>query len=89
MESFAPKSLKEHADAPDHSSRKGSMCKETGDTSKHDVNDDGISSRKPRKNTFVVPRNVRPLGVTANSSKKEKDDEKPKSNDKFKKMFIR
>ncbi|MED6206455.1 hypothetical protein PIB30_026784 [Stylosanthes scabra] len=89
MESSAPKSLKEHADAPDQSSQQGSMSKETGDTSKLDVKDEGISSRKPRKNTFAVPRNVRPLGFTANRSKTEEDDEKPKSNDEFRKMFIR
>ncbi|MED6113486.1 hypothetical protein PIB30_071256 [Stylosanthes scabra] len=89
MESSAPKSLKEHADAPDHSSQKGSMSKETGDTSKLDVKDEGTSSREPRKNTFAVPRNVKPLGFTANRSKTEEDDEKPKSNDEFRKMFIR
>ncbi|MED6158347.1 hypothetical protein PIB30_031977 [Stylosanthes scabra] len=88
-ESSAPKSLKEHADAPDHSSQKGSVSKETGDTSKLDVKDEGISSRKPRKNTFAVPRNVRPLGFTANRSKTEEEDEKPKSNDEFRNMFIR
>ncbi|MED6221756.1 hypothetical protein PIB30_057816 [Stylosanthes scabra] len=62
MESSAPKSLKEHVDAPDHSSQKGSMSKETSDTSKLDVKDEGISPREPRKNTFALPRNVRPLG---------------------------
>ncbi|XP_057742435.1 uncharacterized protein LOC130960918 [Arachis stenosperma] len=89
MKSSAPKSLKEHADAPDHSSRKGSMSKETGDTSKvSDVKDEGISSRKPRKNTFAMPRNVKLHGVAANRSKTEEDDDKPKSNDEFRKMFI-
>ena len=68
------------------------MSKETDDTSKGEV----FSSRKPGsdniqlkgKNTFAVPRNVRPLGFTANKPKAEEGDEKPKSNDEFRKMFI-
>ncbi|KAK7302396.1 hypothetical protein RJT34_13284 [Clitoria ternatea] len=89
-ESSNLKSLKEHAHATSHSSQKGSVSKETDDTSK-------VSSRKPGsdniqlkgKNTFAVPRNVRPLGFTANKLKAEEGDEKPKSNEEFRKMFIR
>ncbi|XVF26386.1 hypothetical protein REPUB_Repub14bG0011500 [Reevesia pubescens] len=42
------------------------------------------------KNTFAVPRNVKPLGWTTNKpgSRKE-EDEKPKSNDEFRKMFMK
>jgi hypothetical protein len=37
-----------------------------------------------------VPRNVRKLGLSANKSKTvEEGDEKPKSNDEFRKMFIK
>lgn len=72
------------------------MSKETDDTSKGEVKDARFSSRKPGsdniqlkgKNTFAVPRNVRPLGFTANKPKAEEGDEKPKSNDEFRKMFI-
>ncbi|KAI9397072.1 hypothetical protein POPTR_004G229732v4 [Populus trichocarpa] len=42
------------------------------------------------KNIFAVPRNVRTLGLSANKSKTvEEGDEKPKSNDEFRKMFIK
>ena len=42
------------------------------------------------KNTFAVPRNVRPLGWTTNTPRtKEEGDEKPKSNDEFRKMFMK
>lgn len=41
------------------------------------------------KNTFAVPRNVRALGWTANKPKTEEGDEKPKSNDEFRKMFMK
>ncbi|XP_041010995.1 squamous cell carcinoma antigen recognized by T-cells 3-like isoform X2 [Juglans microcarpa x Juglans regia] len=40
------------------------------------------------KNTFAVPRNVKPLGWSANKPETE-GDEKPKSNDEFRKMFIK
>lgn len=40
------------------------------------------------KNTFAVPRNVKPLGWSANKPEAE-GDEKPKSNDEFRKMFIK
>ncbi|KAJ1385724.1 RNA-binding domain superfamily [Sesbania bispinosa] len=91
------KSLKEHAHATNRSGQKGSVSKETDDTSKGDVKDAKFSSRKPGsdniqlkgKNTFAVPRNVRPLGFTAKSPKAEEGDEKPKSNEEFRKMFIR
>ena len=46
------------------------------------------------KNTFAVPRAIRPLGwVDKNKSKTEVaeqgDDEKAKSNDEFRKMFLK
>lgn len=42
------------------------------------------------KNTFAVPRNVRALGMTSNKPKTEKqEDENPKSNDEFRKMFLK
>jgi len=82
----------------DHSDKKGSVSKETDDTSKKDVKDAKFSSRKPGsdniqfkgKNTFAVPRNVRPLalGYTENKPKAEVGDEQPKSNEEFRKMFI-
>jgi len=79
----------------DHSDKKGSVSKETDDTSK-DVKDAKFSSRKPGsdsiqfkgKNTFAVPRNVRALGYTENKPKAEVGDEQPKSNEEFRKMFI-
>lgn len=44
------------------------------------------------KNTFAVPRNVKPLGWAQNKPKKdtaEPSDETPKSNDEFRKMFLK
>jgi len=85
------------ADTSNHSGKKGSVSKETEDAYKGDVKDAKFSSRKPGndniqlrgKNTFAVPRNVRPLGFTVNKPIAEEGDEKPKSNEEFRKMFIR
>ncbi|XP_059648322.1 uncharacterized protein LOC132294468 [Cornus florida] len=47
------------------------------------------------KNTFAVPRNVRPLGWTSTNNPKTDDgnavggDQKPKSNDEFRKMLLK
>ncbi|KAL2924582.1 Squamous cell carcinoma antigen recognized by T-cells 3 [Bienertia sinuspersici] len=42
------------------------------------------------RNTFAVPRNVRPLGFTATKPKAiEGEDEKPKSNDEFRNMLLK
>lgn len=42
------------------------------------------------KNTFAVPRNVRPLGFSANKPKAvEGEDEIPKSNDEFRNMLLK
>ncbi|KAK8584620.1 hypothetical protein V6N13_138577 [Hibiscus sabdariffa] len=42
------------------------------------------------KNTFALPRNVKPLGWTANKpGTRTEEDEKPKSNDEFRKMFMK
>ncbi|KAK7328362.1 hypothetical protein VNO77_22467 [Canavalia gladiata] len=85
-ESSNPKTVEEHANATNLSSQKDSVSKET---------DAKFSSRKPGnielkgKNTFALPRNVRPLGFTANKPKAEEGDDKPKSNEEFRKMFIR
>ncbi|KAL9321545.1 hypothetical protein ACSQ67_013384 [Phaseolus vulgaris] len=96
-ESSNPKTLTEHAHTSNHSGRKGSVSNETDDAYKGDVKDAKFSSRKPGndniqlrgKNTFAVPRNVRPLGFTVNKPISEEGDEKPKSNEEFRKMFIR
>ncbi|WJX26121.1 hypothetical protein P8452_15092 [Trifolium repens] len=94
-ETLDPRNAK-HAHANNHSDKKGSLSKETEDTFMIDANDGKFSSRKPGsdnmqfkgKNTFAVPRNVRPLGYTANKPKAEEGGEKPKSNEEFRKMFI-
>ncbi|TYI06870.1 hypothetical protein ES332_A10G189200v1 [Gossypium tomentosum] len=42
------------------------------------------------KNTFAVPRNFKPLGwTTSKPGTKKEEDEKPKSNDEFRKMFMK
>ncbi|KAI3445538.1 hypothetical protein Pfo_002203 [Paulownia fortunei] len=46
------------------------------------------------RNTFAVPRNVKPLGWSSRSKPepegaKEQEDENPKSNDEFRKMFLK
>ncbi|KAH6825918.1 EMBRYO DEFECTIVE 140 [Perilla frutescens var. hirtella] len=48
------------------------------------------------RNTFAVPRNVKPLGWSSRgkpqpdtANKHEQDDENPKSNDEFRKMFVK
>lgn len=43
------------------------------------------------RNTFAVPRAVRPLGWSSQKPGESKDDgdEKPKSNDEFRKMFLK
>ncbi|XP_047154535.1 squamous cell carcinoma antigen recognized by T-cells 3 isoform X2 [Vigna umbellata] len=95
-ESSNPKTLTEH-DTSNHSGKKSAVSKETDDAYKGDVKDAKFSSRKQEndniqlrgKNTFAVPRNVRPLGFTANKPIAEEGDEKPKSNEEFRKMFIR
>ncbi|WJX21824.1 hypothetical protein P8452_11204 [Trifolium repens] len=94
-ETLDPRNAK-HAHANNHSDKKGSLSKETDDTFMRDANDGKFSSRKPGsdnmqfkgKNTFAMPRNVRPLGYTANKPKAEEGGEKPKSNEEFRKMFI-
>ena len=60
---------------------------------------DQCSSKRPEskgiqlkgKNTFAVPRNVRPLGWTAEKPKAAEsgEDEKPKSNDEFRQMLLK
>lgn len=87
------------AHASNRPGRKRSVSIETDDTSKEDVNEAKLSSRNVKgsddvqlkgKNTFAVPRNVRPRGFDANKSKLEEEgEEKPKSNEEFRKMIIR
>ncbi|KAF7142436.1 hypothetical protein RHSIM_Rhsim05G0118000 [Rhododendron simsii] len=55
---------------------------------------DGDNIQLKGKNTFAVPRTVRPLGWTDKNNVKmevaeEGEDEKPKSNDEFRKMLLR
>ncbi|CAJ1963814.1 unnamed protein product [Sphenostylis stenocarpa] len=96
-ESSNSKTLTGHAHTTNHSGKKGSVSEETDDTYNGDIKDAKFSSRKQGndnillrgKNTFAVPRNVRPLGFTANKPIAEEGDEKPKSNEEFRKMFIR
>ncbi|KDP40896.1 hypothetical protein JCGZ_24895 [Jatropha curcas] len=64
--------------------------KETTDNQKFAARKQDDNIQLKGKNTFLVPRNVRPLGFTANKPKPvEEGDEKPKSNDEFRKMFIK
>ncbi|XP_021863531.1 uncharacterized protein [Spinacia oleracea] len=57
-------------------------------TSSEVRNNDGVQLKG--KNTFAVPRNVRPLGFTDIKPKPvQGDDEKPKSNDEFRNMFLK
>ena len=78
----------------------GSAPRESDEASKQSSAPLALQSnpRKPRvdhiqlkgKNTFAVPRNVSALSRTAKKPEtEEQDDEKPKSNDEFRKMFIR
>ncbi|KAM3762796.1 hypothetical protein ACB098_01G372800 [Castanea mollissima] len=72
---------REHVHGADHSSTAGGSA-----TQKHRFDNFPIKG----KNTFAVPRSVvKPLGWTANEPKTEEGDEKPKSNDEFRKMFIK
>lgn len=61
----------------------------TGDDQKR--KDENVQIRG--KNTFAVPRAVRPLGYASNSKPKtdgaEEEDEQPKSNDEFRKMLLK
>lgn len=42
------------------------------------------------RSTFLMPRSVRPLGVPADKQKADQEeDANPKSNDEFRKMFIK
>ena len=78
----------------------GSASRESVEASKQSSAPLALQSnpRKPRvdhiqlkgKNTFAVPRNVSTLSRTAKKPEtEEQDDEKPKSNDEFRKMFIK
>ncbi|XVE91288.1 hypothetical protein DITRI_Ditri20bG0141400 [Diplodiscus trichospermus] len=83
----------------DGSNQSGTESKESGEISKGSSIDNVShpsahkrveSIQLKGKNTFAVPRNVRPLGWTANTTRSREDgDEKPKSNDEFRKMFMK
>lgn len=62
----------------------GSVETSKGATQKHRVDNVQIKG----KNTFAVPRTVKPLGWTANEPKTE-EDETPKSNEEFRKMLFK
>ncbi|KAE9595134.1 putative RNA recognition motif domain, LSM-interacting domain, tetratricopeptide-like helical [Lupinus albus] len=82
-ETSDPNALKEHV-----SKETDGTSKEDGKVSSKKIGNDNVQLKG--KNTFAVPRNVRPLGFPANKPKAEEEgDEKPKSNDEFRKMFIR
>ncbi|XP_028762841.1 squamous cell carcinoma antigen recognized by T-cells 3 [Neltuma alba] len=95
-ESSGQRNLKEQRRGTDRSDQAGSAAKESDDASKEAVKETKSANRKPGgdniqikgKNTFAVPRNVRALGWTSNKPKTE-EDETPKSNDEFRKMFIK
>ncbi|XP_024170815.1 squamous cell carcinoma antigen recognized by T-cells 3 isoform X3 [Rosa chinensis] len=62
----------------------------SGETSNEPRARQGSDSAIKRKNTFAVPRNVAALGWITNKPKtQDPDDEKPKSNDEFRNMFLK
>ena len=67
-----------------------SDSKESGQISSSKAHRDDNVQLKGR-NTFAVPRNVRPLGWIDKNKKteEEKTDETPKSNDEFRKMLLK
>ncbi|XP_035540800.1 squamous cell carcinoma antigen recognized by T-cells 3-like isoform X1 [Juglans regia] len=85
----------EHVDAADHhiggsalnapveTSKEASRAPQSANRRRGNVNIEIMG-----KNTFAVPRNVKPLGWSANKQETEGDG-KPKSNDEFRKMFIK
>nr|KJB56279.1 hypothetical protein B456_009G114100 [Gossypium raimondii] len=67
-----------------------SVSKESGEDSKGSRGRKRIENIQLKgKNTFAVPRNVKPLGWTNKPGTREEEDEKPKSNDEFRKMFMK
>lgn len=63
----------------------------TGDESSTSKSRESEGIQLKGKNTFALPRNVKPLGWTATKPKADEggDDEKPKSNDEFRQMLLR
>ncbi|KAL0357246.1 UNVERIFIED_CONTAM: hypothetical protein Scaly_1410300 [Sesamum calycinum] len=60
--------------------------------SSHSRHDEDVQLKG--RNTFAVPRNVKPLGWSSRSKPQpegdeEQEDETPKSNDEFRKMFLK
>ncbi|KAB2028661.1 hypothetical protein ES319_D05G111700v1 [Gossypium barbadense] len=67
-----------------------SVSKESGEDSKGSRGRKRVENIQLKgKNTFAVPRNVKPLGWTNKPGTREEEDEKPKSNDEFRKMFMK
>ncbi|KAG4145696.1 hypothetical protein ERO13_D05G110000v2 [Gossypium hirsutum] len=67
-----------------------SVSKESGEDSKGSRGRKRVENIQFKgKNTFAVPRNVKPLGWTNKPGTREEEDEKPKSNDEFRKMFMK
>ncbi|OIT07338.1 PREDICTED: squamous cell carcinoma antigen recognized by T-cells 3 [Nicotiana attenuata] len=105
-----PKGRKKGSDSHSASSRQGEGAEQTTESSKSGAKDSAEGSKEGKgqpsshqratniqlkgKNTFAVPRTVRPLGwVDKDKPKSEEtdatEDEIPKSNDEFRKMFIK
>ncbi|XP_024039783.1 squamous cell carcinoma antigen recognized by T-cells 3 isoform X2 [Citrus clementina] len=81
----------EHAQSHQQTGNAGtSASKESSIETSKQSRGRGDSVQLKGKNTFAVPRNVRPLGFPAIKPKTEEgEDLKPKSNDEFRKMFIK
>uniref|UniRef100_M1BUX2 Squamous cell carcinoma antigen recognized by T-cells n=2 Tax=Solanum tuberosum TaxID=4113 RepID=M1BUX2_SOLTU len=104
-----PKGRKKGNAAPGTSLRQGDNADQTSESSKSDAknsaegSEDGFQPSSHHrasniqlkgKNTFAMPRAVRPLGWVDKDKPKPKEsdsveDENPKSNDEFRKMFIK
>ncbi|KAL2939468.1 Squamous cell carcinoma antigen recognized by T-cells 3 [Bienertia sinuspersici] len=73
-------------DGPKRSNSSEPSADQSSSIKQHD--NEGIQLKG--RNTFAVPRNVRPLGFTATKPKAiEGEDEKPKSNDEFRNMLLK
>lgn len=70
-------------------SRAQSSYTKDGSGSLRKGSDDSVQLKG--RNTFAMPRSVRPLGWTKTSGGPEEEagDEKPKSNEEFRKMFTK
>lgn len=73
----------------DQNSRSQTSHSKDGGGSLRKGSDDGVQLKG--RNTFAMPRSVRPLGWTKTSGGPEEEAgiEKPKSNEEFRKMFVK